>query len=635
VAVILIATVIITYSTIRNSPVPEQPQVLSAVDETSFALRQVLGFTVGYYCSVLQVTGNASYARMLALNYLRSGFVNTVNLHPEWGVSLQVNEAETELHTHWFANKSYSAGILSVTYDLTGLGIYGITYETSCRLTIEAQRSTSGNQAQIVVISDEGIPLTNLGRCHFKFYHYAHTKSSWELIPPDTEPIALANGTYIIDIPQQVDPGAYMVQVEDHRGLIVVASSFSCYTCTLAWDSTTPKDLYPSLSDATLVVELLQNGTIRWLGQDLQLTTKATPFPPIPVKAIHVNHTINGITQEVPFQIEDWASGYRIPLGLTANVSIFNSRTMLVFLVTPDVSKVIIWWNGSDTTVQTPYAYTNLHFTVNTVQRTLTNGKLHLVIDFSKYADVNSFKVKATVGTTTNTAEFMRINHQVAHYGHSEPTYAITSGPVRAIIHHEVEWKGGAPECPNVHAHIVLTMPASATYYNYQLRFMFAESQQDRTITDLCPIELTVPTGQPQTENGTATGYPIIANTTGLFYNCSTSNGVHHWSQFVSGTRGSGLMFTDSADQMLYVFDTISANNTGALNVSNSTDRTIELLPVTMAPVTFTSALDVTWQGAVVTFDGTPPIYQEEDGHKTGLWIIVEYPPTITVTMEN
>lgn len=629
VAVILIATVIITYSTIHNSPIQDQPQVLSAIDETNFAIKQILGFTIGYYCSVLQVTGNSSYARILAINYLHSGLINIANMHPQWGASFNVNETETELHAYWFTNTSYSTGTLAITYNLTGLGIYGITYETSCRLAVQVKSILSSNQTQLVVMKDEGEPLINLGKQNFKFYRYRYTNLTWEFVTPDTEPVAFANGTYIIDIPSEiVDPYSYIIQVEDPRGLIVVVSSFSRYTYTLTWNST----LYSTLQDATIVVELLQNGTMRWLGQNLQLTTQAKPIPPIPVKAIHVNQTINNVNQEVPFQIEDWASDYRIPLGLTSNASVFNSRTMLVFLVNPNVSKVTIWWNGSDTAIQTPYAYTNRYFTVDTVQRTLTNGILNLEIDFSKHIDVNSFKVISTVGTSTSTAEFIRINNKVAHYGHSEPTYAITNGTVRAVIHHEVEWSGGIPNCPNVYAHIVLTLPANATYYTYQLRLMFVESQLDRTITDLCPIEVTVSTGQPQTENGTASGYPIVSSATGLFYNFSASSWAHHWSQFISGTKGAGIMFTGSANQMLYIFDT-TENKTGALKVSNSTDKTIELLPVAMSQVNFISALDVIWHGAVVTFDGTTPIYKEENG--TGLWIIVEYPPTITVTTEN
>ena len=1137
VAVVLISTVIITYSTIRNSPIQDQPQILSAIDETNFAIKQILGFTVGYYCSVLQVTGNSSYARMLAINYLHSGLINIADIHPEWGASFKVSK--TELYTYWFTNTSYSTGTLAVTYNLTGLGIYGITYEISCRLTVQAKSIISSNQTQLVVMKDEGEPLINLGKRNFEFYRYVYTNSTWELITPSTEPVAFANGTYIIDIPSGIDPYSYLIQVEDSRGLIVVVSSFSRYICTLAWNSTartqnyvdnntadedssadkgthsnfpaqqygpdsiydtltennegesgykvqqgrtlitatqqditisevsslnrafvmfnhyyssgqrdqtpsssgdlnpdtalvsaylvdtahirvnrhsstshvyidwqviecldgefevyrgshdwstssgtsfstnigatvtpanclawvsgtttsqssleaydttlfrayvssstqitiqrkvsdantagtlrwvvvefdtskidgiqtgtttvtnshtqsnprqvalgTPinisssillfqigvadsgldqcsvagriassttiefythgvntqsrdiryyvidfgsgcgskqsgtidysgnsnwynhdetlspsvtvnrtisftsltqdgsgtafprpfpntyvgtstnyniwrsrygqeswiewqvlelpystgetnyeldlevqwtnayyngtneelciyggtmgsediqvdvwngstwknlftdlssgwnnvsvssyldsstftirfkgsnetsdiiqdnwkidatllhvwpsEDLYLSLQDATIVVELLQNGTMRWLGQNLQLTTQTKPIPPIPVKAIHMNQTVNGMNREIPFQIEDWASNYRIPLGLTSNASVFNSRTMLVFLANPNVSKVTIWWNGSDAATQTPNAYINKYFSVNTAQRTLSNGILDLTIDFSDQGSGTTFKVKSTMNTSTATAEFMRINNEVADYGDSEPTYAITNGTVRAVIHHEVEWDGGIlnPDCPNVYAHIVLMLPANVTYYTYQLRFMFVESQRDRNITDLCPIKVTASTGQPQTENGTANGYPTISNSTGLFYNFSASSWAHHWSQFILGNSGAGILFTDNANEMLYVFDSIAGNKTGALRVSNSTERIIELLPVSdLASVNFTYALDVTWYGAVVTFDGTTPIY--DSSNKSGLWITVEYPPTITVTTES
>ena len=84
------------------------------------------------------------------------------------------------------------------------------------------------------------------------------------------------------------------------------------------------------------------------------------PIPPVPVKSIHVNETINNIDQEVPFQVEDWESDYRVPLGLTNNASLFGRNNMIVFLVNNNakynVSKVTIWWDGSDTAVQTPLA---------------------------------------------------------------------------------------------------------------------------------------------------------------------------------------------------------------------------------------------------------------------------------------
>jgi hypothetical protein len=763
VAVILISTVIVTYSTIRNSPIPNQPQVLSAIDETNFAIKQILGFTVGYYGSVLKITGNSSYARMLATDYLQSGLVNVANMHPDWGTSFDVRNID--MHTYWFTNTSYSMGNLAINYSLGGLGIYGITYETACKLAIQVEKTTSSNQTQLIVTKDGDEPLINLGKQNFKFYRYLSSNSTWKLINPSNEPIAFANGTYLIDIPSGVDPYSYVVQVEDPRGIIVVASSFNHYTCMMKWNPEKMEDkyavtgtaaqilgapdkvyvtinrttcevtsyqsgtgvikqvyfkiyyygsgtlnwqykldsgswtlieslseggselasltrtynatslraswswsnlnatsirfenskkanayvdaiyvtivvekteFYSNLQNATIVVELLQNGTMRWLGQNLQLTTQAKPIPPIPVRAVRVSQTINGINQEVPFQIEDWASDYKIPLGLTSNASVFSSTTMLVFLVTPKVSKVTIWWDGRDNANQTSQAYKNRYFTgddviTNPDSGILTNGILRLTIQRVSEFGVTAFKVTSNIvgSTVTATARFMRINGKNATYG-SGTAYVIHHGIVRDIVQQEAEFSGGIPNSTNLYTHIVLTLPANATYYTYQLRLMFINSQQNRTITDLCPIKLTASIGSPQTENGISSGFPIVQNGTGTFFN-SSSVWQHHWSQIISGTKGAGIMFTDYANKMLYAFDT-STSKTGALKV-DSTARTIELLPVTMSSRSFTSAKDVIWYGAVVTFDGTTPIYNSSN--KSGLWVTVEYPPRITVTTQS
>jgi len=762
VAVILITTVIVTYSTIRNNPIPDPPQVLSAIDETNLALKQILGFTVGYYGSVLQVTGNRTYAKELAIEYLHSGLENIGNMHPEWGTSFIITTSE--LSTSWFTNTSYSMGDLAVKYNLTGLGVSGISYSTSCRLKVQILQTTSSTQTRLEVTKDDSEePVINLGKQNFRFYRYVYENSTWELVSPSTELTAFANGTYIIDAPQDVNSYSYMVQVEDPRGIVVVASSFSRYTCTLSWnlqspikyavvgtsniigapdgnyavigkgstcevskyqggngiikkvyfnityygtvsgtlawarqldggawtlisnlpeggnatsplkvtynatslraswtwsnlnttsiqfqnnDDAGPEDAYvdaiyvtvefenpgdySTIPNERLVVELLQNGTMRWLGQHMQMTTNTMPIPPLPVKGIHVNQTINGVNQEVPFQIEDWASNYMIPLGLANNASVFNNRNMIVFLANSRVSKVTIWWNGSDVTNQTSYAYTNRYFTGdNPSAGTLTNGILRLQFG-------GGFTITATVGSATSTVKFMRINNEWSTYG-ADPAYVIHHGIVRDIVHQEAEWSGGAGtgnDCPNLYAHIVLALPANVTYFTYQLRLMFVQSAQTRTIRDLCPIRVTASTGSPQTENGTTSGFPIVVNGTGTFYNYSTSAWAHHWSQMISGARGSGLMFTDTANGKLYTFDTIAGTKTGALRIYSS-NRTMHLLPVTLAQAQFQFALDVTWYGAVVTFDNTMPIYKVESGKKTGLWIIVEYPPIVSIATES
>lgn len=1328
VAVILITTVIVTYSTIRSSPVQNQPPILNAIDETNLAIKQILGFTVGYYGSVLQITGNVSYAQILATGYLQSGLQNIANMHPEWGTSINLNSSA--LQAYWFSSTSYSSGNLTVNYNLPGLGILGVTYQASCLLGVQTINTTTG-QACLNITQDQNQPLVTLGTQNFNFYNYSNTSSTWQLVNPSTEPTAYANGTYYVNVPPGINPHSYVIQVEDQRGIIVVASSFNSYTSTLTWNSTsvqagspifyyvnncnsnfdsdtgthsnftaqqsstdnaydnlienwtsifpsnayypsgytllnstyisgsyanlqaddsqymtfqsnqsksspqalyahsettningaqyylqqqvpadktgtnlsasmstigrqllgtfvypltnvssipasawtmyyrawkdadqtigfdnassmtlstantsmswshttgsgsnrllivaigvysssstpttvtsvtyggtslaqqttarystnpqvreytfiltnpasgtnivkvnfaastvaeagavtyygvdqttpiqtnntntgsstsetasvtvsgtgrwvfgylasyrtsssytitdgssqnlrwnqttaqpykgkaedksnvssgsvslswntsstvswavsvlcinpaTPAvgkvdvdvsiresnnttramisqtaaasgsisatattlsgnyswsnyavqnqtdyleidyyidvstacqgtyaylsidnnslpltdqtraanimlpsqytvgiefsgtsdtqswtqlawtidscftmpnvtatfwlynytagayptsgngyinqtigtanvtltqtitvnptqfrdvngnwklkvqgvasqqfnwsvdlikyqvflfnyeldleeqwvnlnyannytqlciktgtlgqeplkvdvwndsahtwitvlnslnasswnnvtvtgylqssnftirfkdtnetsdsvqdtwqidaalltvwptvDLYSLSRQGTIVVELLQNGTMRWLGQNLAVanSNSTLPFPPVPVKAIHVNETINGVNGEVPFQIEDWSSAYHVPLGLTSNMSIFSGRTMLVFLATPNASKVTIWWNGSDMATQTPYAYMNRYFSDSPSSGTISNGLTKLQIQ-------GNFVVNSTVGGSSSTANFMRINSNVSGYG-SLPSYVITNGVVRDIVHQEAEWsnqtnwsQGGVINCSDIYADIVLTLPANATYYTYQLSLMFVQSQQNRTISDLCPVWLTSLTGQViQTENGTTNGLPNVSNASGLFYNYSVSAWAHHWSQSISGTNGTGIMFTDNANQNLYLFDSIKGVQTGALG-ANSTAQTIQLLPVNRTTVSFSQTLDprmqdIVWYGAIATFNATTtPIYNNAD--QTGLWILVEYPPAVAVTGEN
>ncbi|MGD6808090.1 MAG: hypothetical protein ACQCN3_00165 [Candidatus Bathyarchaeia archaeon] len=928
VTVILVAAVVSTYSAIRYNPLQEQPQVLSSIDEINLALKQVLGFTVGYYGSVLQVTGNTTYARQLATSYLQSGLVNIGDVRPEWAPSFNITTLD--LRANWYSNNSYSSGNLSVTYDLPGIGIFGVVYSISSRLDVQIEPSPA-NQACLTITKDALEPLVDISKENMKFYRYISTDLTWEQVSPDSAPVIYANGTYYIDLPSGVSADSYLVKVEDSRGIAVLASSYTSYTGTLLrnstytgpdyvdatsnidgvddvgfhnpagftaqqqapdsvydtlteqdsghgytnktlnsesfenyqtdwsetghWDrvygvaysgvysmkfsggnkytgeltspavdcsdcsegdcividfyykdvgcesgelllqyndgsgwQTKPKrdlsstsetgwihyheeldnsqffsshfqirivastkndktsddayfDLFTisktvdgtsyqlnleeqwtnvnyanndqdlcikagalgsetlnidvwhnnawvnigsltglvngwknisvlsyidsstftirfrdasSASDATLdtwkidavllaqkpdiafllsqqessiIVEWLQNGTMRWLGQNLDLTTNAQPLPPIPVKDLHLNQTINGVNQEVPFQIEDWASNYRIPLGLTSNATVFGNKQMIVFQLDSTVTDFTLWWTGSDDSVQTSKAYTNTYFKDS--GNTLNNGVQKL--QFS----TNGFTLTSTVGSVSTTAYLMRLNQEL-DTTESEISYVIFNGIVRDLILGEAENGDGFYNSPNVYTNIVISLPANVNYYTYQLRLMFVESSQSRTLSDVCPIEISTnaPSVTPWTENGVTDGYPIITNGTGTF-SSSSGSAIHRWSQLISsdGKKGSGIMFTSSANQKLYVFDALpSSNSKGAIRANSNS---IELMPVSQASVSFTSSLDVTWSGAVVTFDNTTPVCKMFDSETpTGLWILVEYPPTITVTTQ-
>ncbi|MCD6445525.1 hypothetical protein J7L49_01910 [Candidatus Bathyarchaeota archaeon] len=1004
VAVVLISTVIITYSTIRNVRIKVQPQVLNAIDETNLALKQILGFTVGYYGSVLQVTGNVTYAKSAAIKYLESGFQHIKNIHPEWGTSINLNEIR--LHAVWFTSSSYSLGGLTVSYNLTGLGFYNLNYNVSCGLNVEVERTVFLNQtywAVLRVLKDGEEPVINLGTSNFKFYNYRYGNLTWEKISPnETSSIKVySNGTYYINMSDPalstLDPYFYVVEITDSRGIKVMATSTSHYTYTLKWNiprgyrvqrgrtlitdtqqdipispvsnlsrafvmfnhyysigqldqtpdsdgitypnwgsvsaylvnnthirvnrysatsniyidwqviecldeefkvyrgsynwnsssgtsfsvnigatvnpeyclawvtgtttnqnsleaydtilfrayvssptqltikrevadantagtlrwivvefdpnkigsiqtgSTTVDDTYtqsfprqvtlnqpinpvhsillfqigvadsgldqcsvagrivnettiefythgkstqtryiryyvidfgqgcgikqsgtldysenanwydvnqplnPSVNvnrvmsftsltqdgtgtafarpfpnayvedstnykiwrsrygqeayiewqvlelpywkiDEPIVIELLQNGTMRWLGQNLLAQPK--PIPPIPVKAIHVNETINGVNREVPFQLEDWSSNYRIPLGLTSNASIFKSTTMLVFLANPNVSKVTIWWDGSDNAVQTRYAIydpnTSPFKNDDPDNGILTNGILDLTITREREEAYHAtvFKVISTLGDSSVTARFMRINSENSTYG-ADPSYVIYHGIIRDIIQQEAEWSSGASGCPNFYAHIVITLPANATYYTYQFRLMFLQSQQDRSIDDLSLIELKTTVNKDKwgsewskiiTENGTSASYPTISYNTGFFYNKS---GVwqHHWSEFIENNHGFGVMMTTKGNEQLYIFDEIAKNSTGGIKITNETTGnsqtvTMEIKPVELQTAAFKNALDTIWYGSVALFNGQKPIYPDGD-KTTGLWMLVENPLIITVKTES
>lgn len=620
VAVVLIAAVITTYSAMRYGTIQDSPQVLSAVDEINLALKQMLGFTVGYYGSILKNTGNTSYARYLAANYLNSGLTNIGDMRPEWGTSFNVTKLE--LGINWFTETSYSQGSVEVKYNLTGLGISNVIYSSSARLAVSVSSPNSTDYAQIKILKDENEPLVNLGQQNFKFYRYLYSTSTWSFVNP-TDIVSYADGTYLLGIPSDVSWDAFTIQVEDSRGLIVTASSFNRYNSLLNWN------VNYSIPEENMVIEFLQNGTLRWLGQNLELTTQTKPIPPIPIKSIHVSQTINGVTREVPFQVENWASEYLIPLGLANNASIFNNQAMIVLLANRNVSEVAIWWDGSDEAVQTSLAYTNSYFSDSISTRTLNNGRQTLQFSSS------GFTLTSKVGGTSTIGKLMRINNE---YDNTNPelSYVIVNGIVRDIVQGEAEWSSGVEGCPNVYSNIVITLPAGVTYYTYQLRLMFIDSTQPRSIWDLCPISLTVTPSSPiaTTENGTTIGgFPIVATGTGTFHNYAESSWTpHHWSQLITSSKGGGIIFTDKANQLLYTFDSILGDTTGALKVDSYT-KTIELLPVASSSVALPNALDVTWYGAVVTFDGTTPIYQSS-GNK-GMWILVEHPPIITVIAQN
>ncbi|MGQ9565231.1 MAG: hypothetical protein ACUVT5_01620 [Candidatus Bathyarchaeales archaeon] len=413
VAIVLATALITTYSMIKNNPLQERPQILGSVDEMNLAIDHILEFAVGYYGSILQITGNTTYAQKLATEYLVNGLQNIAYTHPSWNPAFEINHLL--ISASWFNRTSLSEGAINVTYSLAGLGISGIKYSTSLGLKVTVNPSMT-NYVLINVSRDGDKPYPTLSKTNFLFYNYSYAESDWELKVGGAITSIFSTetySTYEIMIPNGVDPKSYMVLSTDPRGISVVASTFSHYTYSFSWN----QSLYSPLTNDVVVVEALQNGSLRWLGQNLQLTTSARPIPPVPIRALRVNQTINGVSREVPFQVEDWGSEYKVPLGIASNASIFGSRNMLVFLWNHQITNVTLWWDGQDTVVQSSYAITNRYFTGDDpANGILTNGKLALIFkrNDTEYLYVDGFNASHTSWATVGASPYL--NDNVSNY---------------------------------------------------------------------------------------------------------------------------------------------------------------------------------------------------------------------------
>src|SRR5208283_3658812 len=220
VAIVLAGTLIAVYATIRyDSSQSQTPQTLTATDETNSAILKALGYTVGYYGSILQVTGNQSYTNATAWTYMNSALQYIENMNPSLGES--VNMTSLNLGTTWFSNPSSSTGTLSVVYNLADLGIYGVNYTTSCSLGVQIFNSPNSNQVCLNVTQDLTEPSTSLGQQNFAFYFYNYTTSNWQLVNPSLAPTIFTNGTYLINVPPGLTSSSFMVQVTDSRGITV------------------------------------------------------------------------------------------------------------------------------------------------------------------------------------------------------------------------------------------------------------------------------------------------------------------------------------------------------------------------------------------------------------------------------
>jgi hypothetical protein len=315
---------------------------------------------------------------------------------------------------------------------------------------------------------------------------------------------------------------------------------------------------------------------------------------------------------------------------------------MIVFLINHKVTKATLWWDGSDSAVQTQYAYKNVYFTGDdTAGNKLDNGKI--VVDFSNFSGDNGY-VKSTTKTSPvdSTCTFSRVNSKYPTYG-SQLSYTIHHGVVRDIIQQEPEWSGGVTSSPDFYGLIVLTIPANTNYYTFRTRIIYVTTNQARDLSDLSIIQLKAPTVtgtyNQLTEDGVSSGKPQTSGGT-LFYDGGTAH-QHQWSEYISTSdRGTGVIMRSNFNNALYIFDNVNAYAArGAISI-DTTNQKIELNPIAPArafPVNgFKQSADISWVGAIINFSSgvaVDTIYPSPFiGGNVGLWVLVEYPPNVSIS---
>ena len=188
----------------------------------------------------------------------------------------------------------------------------------------------------------------------------------------------------------------------------------------------------------------------------------------------------------------------------------------------------------------------------------------------------------------------------------------------------EAEFSGGIANCPNTYTNIVITLPANVTYYTYQIRSMFIDSSRPE-LSQICvqfEYQRTLVQSKSKLKMEPLPVSPLFRMAPEHSLTLLLAVGLHITSanSYLTMERGWNNVHRLANRNSTRLILSPEASK-GALKASNGL---IELLPVSSPQVQFTYAYDITWQGAVATFDGTTPICNLYDGTTpAGLWILL------------
>jgi hypothetical protein len=650
---VLISTLVFLYSNLPTTAVSVQ-NFLGSEKSVEQAIQKVYASSASYYGSILNVTGNVTYARQQANLLTVDGFNHLSTIFSSYGLTMS---ASTPVFSaDWYSTTAYTYVEGTVHFNLTQLGLSGLSENTTQELMAQIvcpPKCVSNTEATVNVTSEGGQPVINLGPPNFFFKVFSQDADAW-VQQPVTSVVNYGNGTYSMPIPSSSSSQAYILGVEDNRGILVILSSYSRLTYTLNWPSGST-----SLSSQPMVVEFLNNGQVRWLEQNLVFTSSTpVPIPPVPVKDLLVNETpAGGMSTYVPFQVEDWASNYTVPLGLAGNLTLFSDFQMVVVEAYTNTQTITISWNGLDSTNQTPYSIpgtvaSGRYFTVpgsNTFAN--SNIKVQMNTGGSVYIQVSTMS-----GSNLGSVYFIRAD-KVNSTAYGNYTETLIPGVVRDILQVEPENSGGFGQAYDTYFQVVVLIPARTNWVQTFQRVFFVNDSSlvyprgvsDLMLAKLIPAKSSLDWFIQGATTPTSNLYTEVSSTTPQPFNQSTPNGEYHlWGVYCSGSVRSGkdpcnsgynvgYLMTSNGLMSLYYFPAnFSSKNLCSAGVraqtgSNPYAEVDPLIPHSgCGGMSFFETYTVSWSGMLWFW----PSGQSSQMDPYMLSVLVESPLSISVSTQ-
>ena len=650
VVVVLVSATIQSFNMIQSNQFTEPVMLLSTTQTLNQGISKLLTYSTSFYCSITSVTGDDEYANEATDAYLTSGLVQLSRTESRLNPSFEI--MDMHFTSQWYEKVSSTNGTLTVKYDVNNIGLKGVVFKETTSMIVDTQLKTPNGEIQVNVLTNNE-PDVSLTKENFLFVLYDYVLKQNLFIEPVEDPQLIDDGTYLAKLPSfppYLTLDTLILQVTNNLGVVVNGiyirdvnqppggggnQGGGHYKFNINWDAHYDTDL----THDSFVIEYLQGGDIRFLGETI--FPGGSIIPRVSVSKIRVTTTevIAGVSTQipVPFQVEDWSYGYQIPLGVSNQKKIFQDGMMIAMLIDHTIDDVTISWDTTDAI--NPSSPFN-DDPANQVLQSNFDGNT-LTLDLSGWSsDKNKPDIKAS---------FNSVPAIEASFGYTEttdpecdtlptypgpPTYIIVEGIVRDIV---INYGYGEPDdssVPSIYYNYVITLPAKASYYTYQITNTLTDtsSPPTRDINRLSLLELTLPNAF-KTDKYYMAGIDGSGSTLWGNFFTPIQPFSCQWIEYreEGGYTGVGiLMMSDSAVALGEAY--ISPLEPSGV-IWKPTDQKLDLSPIYSLPLTDTGAYpQKTFHGAVVLFDLASNMICDTANPENGLWTMVVYPPIFSRT---